>query len=357
MIEYRRNYDKMEESKFYGNPNVTVWEITLKCNLNCMHCGSSAGKTRLDELNTNESLQLCHDLSDIGFKGITLMGGEVFLRKDWPVISREIKDLGLILSIISNGFFNPDKIVPQLVDLDVDCFMIGMDGATPETQDKVRNTKGAYDKAKAFVQAANKANIPVGIITTAHKLNFQELPEIRDFVLDAGIFWQIQQAVPIGRFSKDMLLSKEDYYSLGLFVHTLQKKYAGDKIQFIGNHNLGFNSSIIPDLSPIKWDGCIAGKSILGIQSNGNVKGCLALSDKFVEGNIRERSIKEIWNDPNTFAYNRNFKISDLGENCKDCKYGKECKGGCTTRSDSITGIPHNDLYCFYKIENTLEIK
>ena len=36
-------------------PNCAVWEITLKCNSNCIHCGSKAGKTRLDELNTEES--------------------------------------------------------------------------------------------------------------------------------------------------------------------------------------------------------------------------------------------------------------------------------------------------------------
>lgn len=347
--------DNMNPKTAYLNPRITVWELTLKCNLKCLHCGSSAGVKRTDELSTKEALQLCHDLSDIGFGGIALMGGEVLLRKDWKVISKEIKDLGCVLSIITNGFFAPEKFIPDLVKLETDCLMIGLDGASPKTQDKIRNVKGSFEKSRAFMRAAKQANLYTGIITTVHKLNFHELPKILEFALKEEVDWQIQEAAPIGRFSKELLLSDEEYYSLGLYIYSMQRKYNTKNFSIFGTHNFGFHSKLIPNLSTYpKWKGCYAGKTVLGIQSNGNVKGCLALSDDFIEGNIRERSIKEIWNDPNAFAYNRKFKIGDLGENCKKCKYSKECKGGCTTRSSSITGFPHNDPCCFYRIEKEL---
>ena len=339
----------------YNNPDIAVWEITLKCNLKCIHCGSSAGDSRIEELSTKEAFQLCHDLSEIGFKGIALMGGEVFLRKDWVEIAKEIKDLGIVLSIISNGFFDPEKIIPQLVKLKTDCVMVGLDGASPETQDKIRNVNGSFEKAKNFIRAAKEANLSVGYITTVHKMNFHDLTNIKDFIIKENVNWQIQGATPIGRFPKELVLSDEEYYSLGLFIFAMQKKLAEKKISVIGAHNLGFHSKVIPNLSTYpEWNGCYAGKTVLGIQSNGNIKGCLALSDKFVEDNIRNRSIKDIWSDPESFAYNRKFKIGELGENCQGCKYGKTCKGGCTTRSSSLTGIPHNDPCCHYKIEKNL---
>lgn len=345
----------MSKTKSYQNPDITVWEITLKCNLKCLHCGSSAGKKRTDELSTKEALKLCHDLSDLGFGGIALMGGEVFLRKDWSVISKEIKDLGIVLSIITNGFFNSDKLIPELVKLETDCLMVSLDGASAEMQDKIRNVKGSFDKAREFIRAAKKANLPVGIITTVHKLNFHELPKVLDFALKEGVGWQIQEAAPIGRFPKKLILSDEEYYSLGLFIYSMQKKYNTKDISIVGTHNFGFNSKVIPNLSTYpEWRSCYAGKTVLGIQSNGNVKGCLALSDDFIEGNIRKRSIKEIWNDPNAFTYTRNFNIKDIGVNCHGCKYDKTCKGGCTTRSSSVTGIPHNDPNCFHRIEKEL---
>ena len=39
-------------------PSCAVWELTLRCNSNCIHCGSEAGKARSDELDTEEALKL-----------------------------------------------------------------------------------------------------------------------------------------------------------------------------------------------------------------------------------------------------------------------------------------------------------
>ncbi len=346
----------MNEKKIYKNPDIAVWELTLKCNLNCLHCGSSAGLKRTDELTTNQAIQLCRDLSDLGFKGIALMGGEVFLRKDWGIISKEIKDLGIVLSIITNGYFNPERIIPKLKRIEPECLMVGLDGSSAEMQDKIRNVDGAFNKVMNFIQAAKDANLPIGIITTVHKMNFSDLPNIKNIIVEKQIGWQIQEATPIGRFPKKLLLSEEEYYALGLFIYSMQKKYKREEFSIVGVHNFGFFSRAIPNLSNYpEWNGCYAGKTVLGIQSNGNVKGCLALSDNFIEGNIRNRKIQDIWNDPNSFSYNRNFEVENLGENCQNCKYGKKCKGGCLTRSSSITGIPHNDPNCYYRIEKNIE--
>ncbi|CAG1008512.1 partial Putative mycofactocin radical SAM maturase MftC, partial [Anaerolineales bacterium] len=53
-----------------------VWEFTLACNLNCIHCGSSAGSRRADELTSAEAVELCLDLKRAGCLGVALMGGE-----------------------------------------------------------------------------------------------------------------------------------------------------------------------------------------------------------------------------------------------------------------------------------------
>jgi len=106
------------------------------------------------------------------------------------------------------------------------------------------------------------------------------------------------------------------------------------------------NLSLYPN-----WHGCYAGISVLGIKYNGNVTGCLTMPEKYIEGNIRDISIIDMWNSPEYFTYNRSFKSEDLGELCRDCKYGLSCKGGCMSRSAAITGVPHNDPHCFCRVE------
>jgi radical SAM protein with 4Fe4S-binding SPASM domain len=335
-----------------NRPAIAVWELTLQCNLRCVHCGSSAGNPRLDELTTTEALRLCQDLAALGCAGVALMGGEVFLRRDWQKISEEIKRQGMTLSIITNGFFNPDHLIPQLQALHTDSIMVGLDGGTDTVHDTIRGIHGSFEKACAFLKAAKKANLPTGAITTVQKSNFHELPKILEIILEEDIFWQLQDGTPIGRFPKTQVLTEEEYYTLGLFIRSTQKKYTTRTCSIIGAHNLGFHSSHLPNLSTYPpWQGCYGGKTVVGIQSNGNIKGCLALSDAFIEGNIRRRSIVDIWNNPEGFSYIRQFTRKELGKNCRQCKFGPSCKGGCTTRSTSMTGTPHNDPFCYYRFE------
>ncbi len=62
-----------------------VWELTLQCNLGCVHCGSRAAKARPEELSTAEALDLVRQMRDAGVTEVTLIGGEAFLRPDWLV--------------------------------------------------------------------------------------------------------------------------------------------------------------------------------------------------------------------------------------------------------------------------------
>jgi radical SAM protein with 4Fe4S-binding SPASM domain len=96
----------------------------------------------------------------------------------------------------------------------------------------------------------------------------------------------------------------------------------------------------------------MAGIEGIGIESNGNIKGCLSIrSEKAIEGNIRTTPLKEIWENTNNFKYTRNFHASDLGERCKSCEYGTRCKGGCSSQSTAFFNEFNNAPYCFLRYE------
>src|SRR5215468_1569529 len=54
-------------------PIYAVWELTLKCDLACRHCGSRAGVARADELALTEALDLVGQLAELGLKELTLI--------------------------------------------------------------------------------------------------------------------------------------------------------------------------------------------------------------------------------------------------------------------------------------------
>jgi len=337
-----------------------VWEFTLACNLNCIHCGSSAGKKRNDELTTEEAFKLCEDLKKTGCMGVALMGGEPFLRKDFWQVARKIRDLGMELSVITNGTIVDEETIKKLVLLAPRAVAVSIDAAAPEIHDHIRGRSGACADSWKFVKLALKHNLPVSVITTVHKLNIGELAKMREQLKGRGIAWQVQTAGSEGRrFSKDLLLDEQEFYSVGLFVESTRRSYSTDEMPVIGAHDLGFNSMMLKNTSlQQKWEGCQAGISVLGIRSNGDILGCLSINDdKYVEGNVRKIGVCELWNSPAAFAYTRYFKPEHAGSNCASCKYLDSCKGGCNEMSLMKTGGFHNDLYCFWKIEQRLFAK
>lgn len=328
------------------------WEITLRCNLKCFHCEFSAGKAQEDELTTEEALKLCEDLKRINCKRVILMGGEPFLRNDWDLIARKIKDLGMEVAFITNGYLNNEMVFNKLKDLSPVFIGVSIDGGKPETHDKIRGVKGSFERALNFVDKCIELKIPVIIITSVHKINFNKLSILRNILFDRNVFWEIQITDVAGRFPKKYLISEDEFYSIGHFIYETQKSHPRGNKFINGAHDTGYNSKIFPNLTGFSdWQGCQAGVTLIAIESNGGIKGCSALTTKFVEDNIRNRNIVDIWNDLNSFAYNRKFKKTDLKGYCKICKFSEACKGGCMITSYMSTGNYHSDPYCFHRLE------
>ncbi|MFX1387664.1 MAG: radical SAM protein [Promethearchaeota archaeon] len=328
-----------------------VWEVTLKCNSKCIHCGSSAGKSRLDELDTEEALALVNDLKSCGYDGIALMGGEPFLRDDWYDIAREIKKNKIKLTIVSNGLDLTNQI-HKLKNLQVDCISLSLDGGTPKTHDYIRGIKGAFDKVLNSITLLKDQNFPLSVITTVNKINFKELNLIRDFLLNKKIAWQIQISLPIGRFSRDLAISREQFYAIAMFISLHLRNYSTKELPLIGAHCFGYFSIFLPELGLDPWFGCQAGKSVLGIQSNGNIKGCLTLPDDYIEGNIRTKSISEILDSRFYLKYKQSIYKKNSKNYCSNCEAFKKCKGGCLGTAIALNSF--DKPYCLRAIENEL---
>ena len=61
--------------------------------------------------------------------------------------------------------------------------------------------------------------------------------------------------------------------------------------------------------------------------------------DLFEEGDVRQRSLQDIWFDPNLFAFNRKWKVSDLKGACRTCGYNMLCRGGAKCVSAHLQAV------------------
>ena len=330
-----------------------VWEITLSCNLNCLHCGSSADiNKRPQELTTAEAFNLIEQLAELGCKRVVLSGGEPFMRKDWPALAQRILTLGMKCEYISNGFVINEDIIDILEQLGTKYIGFSVDGCCAKTHDYIRGKEGVFDHLMWLFDKLKQRRFRICAISTIHKGNINELDCIKKVLLDKGVdAWQIQTANIRGRMPKEWAITDKDFYSVAKFVADNRKRYKN--IMEISEADcIGYFSKMTPCLGIKHWQGCNAGINTIGIESDGAIKGCLSMQDpSYIEGNIREKSLKELWCNPDGFKYNRRFDLSQLGGICKDCKYGALCRGGCSEKSFSYTGQLHNSPFCLYDME------
>lgn len=317
-----------------------VWEITLACCFNCRYCGSRAGKARENELTTEECVNVANQLADIGCRRVSLIGGEVFMRKDWREIVGALTTRGIKVNIITNGFAFSEAYISDLQRLNIESVSVSIDGPK-EIHDKYRQ-EGSFERAVSAIQLLTEGGIHVSVITTLNKENAEHLDELFSELLKTDIFaWQLQACSPMG--------NAEDFDYRFDFEKVL--KFVADKADFKKFRtgvadNIGYHT----DYTQNNFSGCGAGITSVGIDSMGNVRGCESMYDDcFIEGNLREKSLKEIWEDENAFAYNRKFEMSRLSGKCAKCDKASRCAAGCRSYNYFVHGKMFESPFCVRK--------
>lgn len=341
-------------------PRQAVWELTLRCNLNCRHCGSRAGHARSDELGLDEALHLVDELAELGCRTLTLSGGEPLLYANWPLIAERAVNRGIVVGMISNGILWSEAHAQAAKRVRLNTMAFSLDGFR-ESHEYQRRVPGQWQKVVDAIDHCVANGVTCTIITTVNRQNAPELEALREFLASHGVSrWQVQFATPGGNMAehRSLLMAPEDLLDVIPRIAKMcsdgrtPKVYTGHNVGYYGEHeeSLRTNAELLP-----VWTGCTAGCSVIGIESNGNIKGCLSLPssmngvDRFVEGNVRQSSLRSIWNRPGAFAYNREFTTDLLGGLCLDCDYAEICRGGCTWTTFSEHGPVRDNPYCYYR--------
>lgn len=335
-------------------PTHAVWELTLLCNMRCLHCGSYAGSPREDELSLGRALDLVDELVDLGLRRITLSGGEPLLRKGWEVIAERFIQKGVKTGIISNGWFIEENLEKIKSIGKWDVIAMSLDGLR-RTHDAFRRTPGSFDRILSAYSALDKADIETACVTCVSRHNFHEMDTIHDILLSHGVrSWQVQPLFVGGRTREhqNMMLDIEELYEIAKFI---ARKKKVSPMNIFPADGVGYYSRFEKEIRPEGWHGCQAGLRVIGIEANGNIKGCLSLypesqsENPFVEGNVKEQSLKEIWEKPGGFAYNREFDPEKAEDFCKECRYLEECRCGCSAEAFFSAGTTYNNPYCIHR--------
>jgi MoaA/NifB/PqqE/SkfB family radical SAM enzyme len=92
-------------------------------------------------------------LSELGCRHITFIGGEVFLYHDWDRVAARASESGMEVNIATNGAMMGDREIAQIRRAGLRNVGLSLDGLE-NTHDRIRNVKGAFGKVLLALESS-----------------------------------------------------------------------------------------------------------------------------------------------------------------------------------------------------------
>lgn len=146
-------------------------DVTYKCNMQCPFCFDTA----VDEPDVGYIIRRAKDW---GNGNILLYGGEPTLREDLPEIVRNLKDIRLGVTLLTNGLILDDNLAKKLDDAGLDGILLQIDALDDEVNKKMRGMNLLDEKLRA-IESLNGTNIRLSFfVVIAKGVNENQIKEI-----------------------------------------------------------------------------------------------------------------------------------------------------------------------------------
>jgi radical SAM protein with 4Fe4S-binding SPASM domain len=281
---------------------------------------------------------------------IILTGGEPMERNDIYQLSQYGDKLGLRMVMATCGYLIDDDSAVRLKKAGIKMLSFSLDGASADTHDVFRQSKGAFDSVIAAAKTAKRAKLRFQINTTISKINVDEVLGIADLAgrLGACCFNPFI-LVPTGRGKEisDEILDPIEYEAV---LNELLKLKLTSQIQL--RVTCGPQYARVCQQEKVKKligrvGGCIGGRAFGFISFSGEVQTCGFL-DKSA-GNLVENNFnfRKIWLGSEFLKEIRNLK--NYKGRCGVCEFVALC-GGCRARAYTMLGdYLGEDPVCSYQ--------
>ena len=347
-------------------PVYVVWELTMKCDQPCQHCGSRAGAARPSELDTDEAYAVAESLARLGTREVTIIGGEAYLRPDVYDIVRKLAGLGMRVTMQTGGRAFTAERAAAFKEAGLDGLGVSIDGP-PSIHDRLRGNLGSHAGAIQALENARAVGLVLAATTQVNRLNWERLPEVARDMRKRGVqTWQVQLTGPMGRAADHPEWILEPWRvvdvieSLAAIQREAIEEYRAGKSTFFNvmpNNNIGYfgpYEQLIrsrPGSLEAHFQGCIAGVFGMGIESDGTVKGCPTLpTQAYAGGNVRTMKLEDLWETSKEIRFARDRTTDELWGFCKTCYYADVCRAGCSWTVHTTLGRRGNNPFCYHRV-------
>ena len=321
------------------------WECTLRCNLNCRHCGSDCrAEATMPDMPLENFLRVVDEQItpnvDPHKVMIVISGGEVLVRKDLERAGLELYRRGYPWGIVTNALALTPERFENLLRAGLHSISVSFDGFE-EQHNYIRRNPHSYQRAlDALRMIAADGTVAYDAVTCVTGALVPRLNEMKELLIANGIkHWRIFTIFPVGRAADDptLRLTDEQFREVMEFIRRTRREGRIDLTYacegFLGGYETEVRDSFYY---------CSAGVTTASIRVDGAISGCTSIRSNFDQGNIYRDNFWEVWSSRYEPFRDRSWARRD---ECADCRMFRYCQGGGMHLRDEEGKL----LMCHYK--------
>lgn len=315
-------------------PLSILCELTYRCNLQCPYCYNPIDlEAYRDELDANAWMDVLGQAAELGVVQAHFSGGEPTLRRELPHLIAHASRAGLYTNLITQGTFLWDELLDVLIGSGLDHIQISIQAPEEELGDRIA---GARVHARKFeiLQRVLARDVALTLNCVVHRLNHDCIPDVIALAERLGI--------------RRLELANVQFYGWAYrnrlsLMPTREQVALGEEIVGAARERLRGVMEItyvLPDYFGDFPKPCMNGwgSTFLTVTPNGRVLPCpaaAAIRTLHFE-NVRDRPLREIWNDSDAFNAYRGTEW--MPEPCKSCARRDVDWGGCRCQAYLVGG-------------------
>lgn len=312
-------------------PVSGIFELTPRCNLACKMCyirmSPEEQKAVGRELTTEEWLTVGRQAVKAGMIYLLLTGGEPMLRPDFCLLYEELIQMGLVLSVNTNGTMITPEVIECFVKHPPESVNVTLYGASAETYGALCGVKNGYKKALEGIRALKEAGVRVVFNTTFTACNQGDMESLIAFAQEQGI--------PIRTAAYTFPAVRNGHENGGVCLSAYEQAQVNARFEFLSSsaeqraNKAAYLRKCLEAEALRSEDGCsdrglpsacMAGRGLFWFSWNGQMYPCGMLSDFAAVSHGDYLDFADMWAQTRDRA--ANLYLPSL---CKECVLRRIC--------------------------------
>lgn len=306
-------------------------EIANECNERCIHCYIPHDKKN-KILPSDLFYKVLEEGRKLNIIHVSISGGEPLLHKDFIPFLRKCRELDLSVNVLSNLTLLNDMIIDEMKKNPLLSVQTSIYSMNPQVHDSITNKSGSLEKTKNAVLKLIEAGIPVQISCPIMKQNKNDFSTVQEWGEKNNISVLIDYVIFAAYDHSKCNL--QNRLSLDEVESAIESQLSTDYINSL--KETAIKKESLTEDDPI----CSICRYFFCVSAEGDVFPCVGWQSKIV-GNIKNDSIKELWEDSIELNSLRSIKWKQFPK-CISCKN----RGYCTVcMMSNANENPHGDIF------------